>query len=202
MGMDQDYWRKRYSRRSDMSVRVAHLTRGNTDDESFETLWKILSERKLIANSGFVKGNNKVCCFQDIPVTAIAENLEYEKSIRKNNEPTRYAPFGIRINKAVLFTKGGRPVIYCSNNEVNEVVKETNIWRVVEMQYGSGNIIDWSHEREWRIKGDMLFEYRDIDIIVKDGAYYQKLFDRCFDTNNHNLLREVNGIIPIDNVLL
>ena len=40
--MNAEFWRDRISSRSDLAARITHLTRGDTDDEAFEILWKIL----------------------------------------------------------------------------------------------------------------------------------------------------------------
>ena len=75
--MDEELWRDRISNRSDLVARITHLTRGKTDDEAFERLWKILLEQTIrgSGNEGFIVGNRKAVCFQEIPLYSIAETL-------------------------------------------------------------------------------------------------------------------------------
>ena len=172
MIMDVNQWSKRIHERSDMVTRLAHLTRGRTDDEAFETLWKILNDKKLIANDvkGINVGGAKVCCFQEIPLLSIAENLQYENSINCNG--VRYSPFGIRILKGTFFQNGGRPVVYGNTEELKKYIPQKDYWRLVKMDlYDTNNLVDWSHEREWRINKDYSFEYSDIEILVATPEY-------------------------------
>lgn len=45
--MDKKDWRKRFKNRVDLSSRVTHLTKGDTDDEAFENLISILKKNVL-----------------------------------------------------------------------------------------------------------------------------------------------------------
>ena len=48
---------------------------------------------------------------QEAPLTAIAENLQYEeKLIKEENHKVRYLGFGIRFQKNFIYKKNGRPV--------------------------------------------------------------------------------------------
>lgn len=41
------------------------------------------------------------------------ENLLYERQLRKETQcKVRYMAFGVRFNKAFIYRRGGRPVIY------------------------------------------------------------------------------------------
>ncbi len=43
--MDINLMYNRIAKRADLVKRLTHLTRGNTDDEAFDVLWKILNEK-------------------------------------------------------------------------------------------------------------------------------------------------------------
>ena len=118
MGINENNWARRNEDRSDLVVRITHLTRGKTDDEAFKNLWKILTDKVLKAsgNDGFVNGDIRATCFQELPLSAIAENLRYEKKIGQEN--VRYSWFGIRINKGSFYQKNGRPVMYGKKEEL------------------------------------------------------------------------------------
>lgn len=79
--MDEKNWRKRFKYRVDLSSRVTHLTKGETAEEAFRNLINILEERRIRGSktsSGFICGKTPAVCLQEAPLTAIAENLQYE----------------------------------------------------------------------------------------------------------------------------
>ena len=198
--MNADFWRDRISSRSDLVARITHLTKGDTDDEAFERLWKILLEKTLIAsgNEGYIVGDKKAVCFQEVPLYAIAENLIFEDALEGKN---RYSHFGLRFNKIRMFKLGARPVIYGKTEELKRMLPKDEYWRIVNQDLGSENVVDWSHEREWRHVSDYHFEYSDTEILVKDNCYYFKLIDRCIKENRLDILKSVNGIIPLNSVI-
>lgn len=71
--MNSEFWRERISNRSDLVARITHLTRGNTDDEAFERLWKILLDKTIngSGNEGYIVGSGSAVCFQEIPLYSI-----------------------------------------------------------------------------------------------------------------------------------
>lgn len=70
------------------------------------------------------------------------------------------------------------------------------------MDFDSDQILDWSHEREWRVKGDFAFEYDDIEILVKDDEYYRRFVKRCFEQDRKDIIEGVHGIVPLNTVIL
>ena len=200
--MDIKTLRDRAINRSDMAVRVTHLTKGMSDEEAFERLWKILTDKKLKGsdNSGFIVGKERAVCFQDLPLINIAENLQYEDIL---GDKIRYSWFWVRFNKIQLYKRGLRPVIYGATNVLKSDLTEKQYWRIVNLDYSDyDNVIDWSHEREWRVKGDLEFEYNEIEILVKNNTYYRKFICRCVDENRMDILKNIHGIIPLNTVLL
>ena len=199
--MDYKVMRDRISRRDDLVARLTHLTKGNTDDEAFDVLWKILAEKKLNGsdNSGYVIGDTKAVCFQEVPLYSIAQSLLYEDD---KSDIIRYSWFGLRFNKNTLFRRGARPVIYGKTEELKKMLSPENYWRIVRLDLDSSkNCIDWTHEREWRIKNDCPFEYDDIEVIVKNDIYYRKFIDRCINEKRMKLLTEIHGVVPLNTVI-
>ena len=197
--MDQTIWRDRIIQRSDMTGRITHLTKGISDDEAFNVLWEIIVSKKIIASNGYVKGNQKVVCFQETPLESLEENLFFETQLAEKN---RYLAFGLRFNKGSMYAKGTRPVIYGDEQEIKSIYWPEISWRVVEHNLNCSNkIVDWTHEREWRHLGDVEFEYNEIEILVKDQEYYKKFVTRCFEQNREDILKEINGIIPLFSVV-
>ncbi len=197
--MDQDTWRERILHRSDLTGRLTHLTKGVDNNAAFERLWKILQDKKLIAGSGFVIGNQKVVCFQETPLEALEENLFFEKQY---NGGVRYSPFGLRFNKGILYQTGARPVMYGNEEELRNLLPKSAHWRIVKLDLASPDaIVDWTHEREWRHLGDLGFEYGQIEIIVADHDFYKKFVHRCLDEKREDILTGINGIIPLYSIV-
>lgn len=198
--MDHSDWRKRISSRNDMAARITHLTRGNNSDEAFENLWKILIDKKLngSGNSGFINGNRKAVCLQELPLSAIAENLMYEKTL---NDKVRYSPFGVRFHKGFVYKNGGRPVIYEDKEIMKSFLPDSEYWRIVDLNLSNTkSYVDWTHEREWRVPDELSFDYNNIEVIVKSGKYYRELVERCIEISRTDILTGIHGIITLDSV--
>lgn len=174
--MKQNEWREKISNRSDLVARLSHLTgrKASNDDGAFEVLWKILTEKRLIASGaeGFINGDIKAVCFQEVPLQAMAENV-----LRGN---THYFGFGLRVNRGFFYRRGGRPVFYGEVDHLKKILPATEYWRIVSMNLNDPDrIIDWTHEREWRHPGDFEFDWSEIEVIVKDHIYFEKFINRC-----------------------
>ena len=198
--MDHKIWRERLNNRNDMAVRITHLTRGKNDAEAFENLWKILVDKKLngSGNAGFVNGKRKAVCLQELPLSAIAENLKYEETL---GDKVMYSAFGIRFHKSYIYGKGGRPVIYENKEVMKEWLPEEEYWRIVDLNLtNSDSFVDWTHEREWRVPDELEFVYGNIEVIVKTGKYHRLLVKRCVEENRIDILTGIHGIITLDSV--
>jgi len=115
----------------------------------------------------------------------------------------RYSWFGIRFNKGLLYEDGGRPVIYGNTDELKRILNLSEHWRIVKLDLNDSNeIVDWSHEREWHYQGNYGFEFCEIEKLVKNYTYYKKLIDRCIEENRLDIFKEVNGIVPLNSVVL
>lgn len=182
------------------------MTRRSDGKSAFEILCKILDEKTILASdtSGYIRQNQKAVCFQDVPLYSLAENIKYEDEYSTNNSVDtnrtrfRYEAFGLRFNKGTMFQKGARPVIYGTKSELDSFPSSEQ-WRCVQIDlHDSENIIDWTHEREWRIPGDFSFEYEEVEIIVGCKEYYKKLVDHY---SRKELLNKINGIIVLNSML-
>ena len=203
--MDFTEWRNRYKNRNDISSRLTHLTKGDTMDQAFEILIKILEDKKLLGSttaSGFIVGNKSAVCLQEAPIEAIAENLKYEKKLREETKcKIRYLAFGIRFSKVFIFRKGGRPVIYDEKEKLKTILPKEEYWRIMNYDIKNlNNMIDWTHEREWRVPGELAFDYKDIEIIVPSNSYYKKFIAYCLDNGREDIIKEVNGIIVLNSI--
>lgn len=139
--------------RDDLSSSLVHLTRGETKEESVKNFRSILKTEKLLGNSNDIRGGFKVVCFSETPISKLSINLAAPE---KNG--FRYAPFGILFPKDYIYKKGGRPVIYQSNDEYSTLGK-AHQYRHVRYEPKKH---DYSWEREWRLQ----IKYLDIDFKV------------------------------------
>lgn len=200
INMNHEEWRKRLSKRNDMAARITHLTRGENNNEAFENLWKILIDKKLngSGNTGFINGTRKAVCLQELPLGAIAENLMYESTL---NDKVRYSAFGVRFHKAYVYKKGGRPVIYEDKDIMRSLLPENEYWRIVDFKLTDKDAyVDWTHEREWRVPGELSFDYSNIEVIVKSDWYYRVFVNRCIEKERTDILTGIHGIITLDSV--
>ena len=77
----------------------------------------------------------------------------------------------------------------------------TEYWRIVDFDLDSKAVVDWSHEREWRLAADYQFKYSDTEVVVKNDYYYKQFVNRCIEENRLDILKEINGIIPLNSVI-
>ena len=203
--MDNREWRKRFKYRMDLSSRLTHLAKGLDEDDAFSNLINILEEKRLKGSSrrkGFICGEISAVCLQDAPLVAIAENLQYEEVLRKEeNQKVRYLGFGIRFQKNFIYRQGGRPVIYDDKDEAKKYLPKNQWWRIVKLDLSNSNsIIDWMHEREWRVPKEIIFEYSQCEIIVPSSKYYKKFVKYCLKNDRKDILLKIQGIVVMSSV--
>lgn len=203
--MDFTEWRNRYKNRTDISSRLTHLTKGDSPELAFQTLLKILDEKTVVGSTtetGFIVGNTAAVCLQEAPLNAIAENLLYENKLREEtNCKIRYSAFGLRFNKVWVYKIGGRPVIYEEKDLMKTLLPQSEHWRIVNYDLKDRqHMIDWTHEREWRVPGNIHFEYKDIEVLVSSNVYYKRFMQYCIQNEKLDMLQEINGIVVLNTV--
>ena len=203
--MDFNEWRNRYKNRNDISSRLTHLTKGDTHEDAFKNLLKILGEKTILGSTtetGFIIGDKAAVCLQEAPLNAIAENLLYEKKLREQEGgKVRYYAFGLRFNKMWCYKRGGRPVIYEEKEIMKSLLPEEEYWRIVNYNLTDmKHVIDWTHEREWRVPGNLEFEYCNIEVLVPSNTYYKKFVEYCIQEDKLDMLQGINGIVVLNTI--
>ena len=85
-----------------------------------------------------------------------------------------------------------------SQLEVNE-----HLWRIVDFNLADkDNIIDWTHEREWRVKNNFDFELEDVTIVLNDSNDYSEFISTIYKYEYHNILLKIQGIVTLRNLLM
>lgn len=211
--MNDKEWGKRISHRTDISMGLVHLTKGDGELSPLAVLMKILEEKTIVGSTnkmvdghprGFICGSDPVVCFQDVPLYSLSENILWEQQLHSQvpESPIRYAPFGLRFDKRYIFRNDGRPVIYEKTNIAKSFLPEDEYWRIVKLDLeNDDNIIDWTHEREWRIKGDFHFELSEVEILLSDQYSLKKFYKYCKENDMENLLNEIKGIVILKSLL-
>lgn len=217
--MKYEKWKNHLEKRSDCTTYLTHLTRRSVYGDALHTLYKILDEKKIIGSTnydnkkGFINGTNPATCFQDAPLLALAENVKYEEIIENNDRIAfadkadmniedvpvhfRYEAFGVMIDKCIAFQRGVRPVIYGDRAEMRNLLPSEEYWRIVSMDLSdTDKIVDWSHEREWRCKGDFSFDYKEITVIVGNEKSKNE-FVQHYKEHNPRLLEQIHDIVVL-----
>ncbi len=201
--MDSKIWADRVKNRNDFPARLTHLTRKNGDMSAFEVLVKILREKEIIGsttNSGYICGNIPAVCLQETPLGALAESIRFERELDSKNP--RYEAYGIRFNKKYIYDMGGRPVIYENKEIMKKYLPEQEYWRIVNLDLTDKNkIVDWTHEREWRVPNTLEFEYNKIEIIVPNSFARRNLVKYCEENGMMEIIRNVYSIINMTSIM-
>ena len=101
--------------------------------------------------------------------------------------------------KEYVYNKGGRPVIYEKTEIAKTFLPKEQWWRIVNFDLGnSDNIIDWTHEREWRCPGNFEFELSEATILMARGFNRFCTWDA---KRKESILGQVKGLVVLSDVL-
>lgn len=206
MRYNKEKWIQRSASRSDITGQVTHLTKRTKDEHAIEVLIKILRGRTLTGSttgSGFIVGNTPAVCFQESPLYSICQNYQYEAKVAKeNNKEARYSAFGLMFQKDYIYNKGGRPVLYEDTDFAKGILPEDQWWRIVRFDLSnSDNIIDWTHEREWRIPNSFKFDISKVTIIVPNPENY-RMFYELSKVGGEDVASKVRAVLSVGAVFL
>lgn len=150
--------------RSDLSQHLIHFTRETASATAFEVLIKIIRERRLVASTGFVKGGSPCISFTEAPFDVLSAGFNNPHGV------TRYSSFGLRFDKAAIFDRGGRPVIYQPGSEYR-LLPSALRWRHVRFDPTADEPVDFTWEREWRLPCDcLMFSDKEIEVVLPDES--------------------------------
>lgn len=206
MGYTIGKWNKRFTNRSDITATLTHLTREQVNEDgrllsSIDILLKILNERKIIGSTkkAFIHGEYSAVCFQDAPTYGIGQNILHEEEHRKElGGKIRYSANGLIFLKRYVYKKGGRPVFYEKLEIAKRILPQEEWWRIVSYDLDDkDNIIDWTHEREWRVKGDFEFELPQVYILLRNSNEYNEFVDKA----DEEIIKSIAGITSITPIM-
>ena len=166
--------------RPDISNYLAHFTKrawplGHMDEnnptnqfktsDAYKRLLNILNTKIIFESQLPWVGNHRAVCLTECPWTSLIGHTE------------RYSSYGIGFSKEFIFSKGGGPVFYIRADVYNRQQWDdavmpflTPFWPkyISKEQKNHVNFkeCDYTHEREWRVVGNLSFEYSDISFVV------------------------------------
>lgn len=150
--MRQDYVRA--LSRDDLSQWLVHLTTGLTPERApigpLEVVRQILSSGVLRASKRaevLRVAPSGATSFYDVPPAM------YPKLIATN--PNNRQPYGLIVAKSVLWSMGARPAIYADNPDDVKWPPDERFRLIRTDLSRSPQPVDWTHEREWRLNGDL-----------------------------------------------
>lgn len=208
MPYTRENWKERNATRSDVSCYVTHLTKssigaGKTRSVT-DNLIKILKEKTLIGStttSGFICGTRRAVCFQDSPVHSLGENVYFEQQYRKKvpSAKMRYLGAGLMFEKDYVYQKKGRPVIYEKTSIAKEILPRSEWWRIVGFDISDEkNVVDWTHEREWRVPDEFKFSLDSVTVVVPSRHIYKTFVEECRKIEDDiDILAKISGIITL-----
>lgn len=207
--MGVDYNELPFRDRPDLTPYLIHLTKNTkAEDEysAYDNLVNILKEGEIWGsnNTGYIKGKgNTATCFMDIPFTSLKYVLNEENSSPEN---PRYEPYGIFVEKNYAYKHGVRPVLYLSDDEIDDLnIPQNELWRVVKLEVHNRDWVSWLHEREWRCNGDFQLPAKmkpyirtfRLGVLVKTYRDVLKLQKEMND-NPSDFNIEISTILPLD----
>ena len=138
--------------RDDLSKVLVHLTKKAELDNEQVSGMEVL---KRIIKDNCLKGSQSIgmfceaVCFYEVP------HKNWDQLIDTN--PNKREPYGIAIGKYDFWNLGGRPAIYTDNTKKHWPKDEE--FRIIRTELKDQNPIDWTHEREWRIQGNLNLDF-------------------------------------------
>jgi hypothetical protein len=204
MAYTEEEWKNRILSRIDLCSQVTHLTKGTQRWSALDVLIKILKEKTIDGSKEFIVGRRPAVCFQDAPLYSICQNVDFEdkRSKQSGEERPKYEPYGLMFPKRYVYIQGGRPVIYEDTDYAKTVLRKDEWYRIVNFNLTDpDNIIDWSHEREWRVPDSFWFHPSQAAVLVKDTDTIKKFITKANEVDPE-IVTQIRGVVPLSVVFM
>jgi hypothetical protein len=157
--------------RNGLGSMLAHFTRVSSGADALDKLAMILRDGMIRGSKRMVLGGSLTACIFDAPLGELSNLLT-----RANRR--RYQPFGIAVDRRYAFHMGARPVIYLPLAEARAMLPESEWWRVVRLDLRPPAPVDWTFEREWRARGDLILPPDGAVALVATWRDVAEVYDR------------------------
>lgn len=186
--------------RDDLSDRLIHLTRGTgTDaaknrDEAVLNLIAILKSSVLKGGDGFIKGKYRCTCFSEAPVSKLPYIIANATAHK-----FKYEPYGVMVDKRWFYQQGGRPVIYGPEDDYKALPEDMK-YRYVRLHLDGPYDVDFTWEREWRLRTDALsLDPANVTVVLPDRNARNVFTDNFGDKWHYLVLSDLG--VPIHALL-
>ncbi|HTY26070.1 MAG TPA: hypothetical protein VMC85_23270, partial [Desulfomonilaceae bacterium] len=132
---------------------------------AFDTLVRILQERRIRGSRRLIRGAESVVCLTECIPRELQHLIEWRKGLVRWN----FEPYGLAFERKSVFDLGAKPVIYAVEEAFSDL--SPDLKHLFQCQNHSDK--QWTFEKEWRIKGDLYladFDPRDLVVIVATHA--------------------------------
>jgi hypothetical protein len=114
---------------------------------AFDTLMRIIGERRVRGGARLTRGNCPVVSFTECAPREVRDLTEWRPGLVRWS----FEPYGVAFPQQALFGMGARPVIYAVEAAYEDLSEELR--HLFQLQSPSGRT--WAPEKEWRTKGDL-----------------------------------------------
>ena len=121
------------------------------DRSESATLRRMLEEQRIRASSAGIRGGVPIVSFSASPPGELLRLRTY----RRHRTRWDYEPYGLCIRRTALERLGARPVCYGDDLLWDRLSDADRPWFQKQFTTTNSERIDWSHEREWRVRGDV-----------------------------------------------
>ncbi len=117
------------------------------DHTALDTLWRILTERRLRACGRLIRGQIPVVSWTSVSPDDLAQLTRWNPALIR----WTFEPYGVAVKRKVLKALGARPAVYAREADYPRIPE----WERFRFQLDEPGKHSWKKEREWRLAGDL-----------------------------------------------
>jgi hypothetical protein len=140
---------------------------------AFDTLGRIIQEKRIRSSSKWVRGTAPVVCFTEQEPEQFHRICKWRRGLMRKT----FEPYGIAFSRDYLLSKGARKVSYIGEDGFKTLQEESRVF----FQLFSCSSLNWFEEKEWRIVNDLDFSSIDSSdwfVIVPDEEEARNLLNQ------------------------
>ena len=157
---------------------------------SKDRLINILKTQTIIGSPmPWIEGNPEAVCFTECVWQGLVRHTD------------QFSSYGLVFNKRSIFKRGGGPALYVRGDLVSSfdssLPQEQRVFVTPfdpDCSLKPGVRLDFLHEREWRLPGNLDFNYSELDYVIVDSV--QDAHDVALAIGEQHIRQ--NQIIPME----